>query len=228
MQENKLLRLNKFISNSGLCTRREADVYIKNHCITVNNQVVSTLGQKVKWKDLVKFKGKRIFPYPFRFILLNKPKKFECDKSNPKNIFSLISKSNVQGSLTCICPLKNQYSGLVLITNKILNGIQKKSYLQIFHIKLDNDISKKDLNEIKSKSINPHFYIKSIHHIKNDKLNEIGLEIFFDNNFKKLERLFKNTGCNITFLDRVCFSNFNKKDLSRGKWREIDKKEIKF
>ena len=107
-------------------------------------------------------------------------------------------------------------------------GFKKKSYSQIFHIKLDNDISKKDLNEIKSKSINPHFSIKSIHHLKNDKLNEIGLEIFFDNNFKKLERLFKTTGCNITFLDRVCFSNLNKKDLLRGKWRELEKKEIKF
>ena len=228
MQENKLVRLNKFISNSGLCTRREADVYIKSRWITVNNQLVNTLGQKVKLKDVVKFRGKRIFPYPKRFILLNKPKGFECDKSYPKNIFSLISKSNIQGSLKCLSPLKNQYSGLVLITNQIINTIKKNSYLQIFHMKLDNDISKKDLNEIKSQNTNTHFSIKSIDHIKKDKLNEIGLEIFFANDFKKLEKLFKNKRCKITFLDRVSFSNFNKKDLPRGKWRELDKKEFKF
>ena len=73
MYKNKLVRLNKFISNSGLCTRREADEYIKKNYITVNDQLVNTLGVKVKLSDIVKFKNERIMPYETKYILLNKP-----------------------------------------------------------------------------------------------------------------------------------------------------------
>lgn len=219
MCKNKLVRLNKFISNSGLCTRREADEYIKKNYITVNDQLVNTLGVKVKLSDIVKFKNERIMPYETKYILLNKPKGFHCIKSKAKNIFSLISKANVDGVLKCLTPLKSNYSGLILISNYFLKKEKKQSYLQIFHLKLENEISKNELNIIKRENAKSEIKIQSINHIEADTLNEIGIELYIGKDLKPLENLFEKKGNKVVFLDRVYFENLTKKDLPRGKWR---------
>ena len=225
MYKYKLVRLNKFISNSGLCTRREADEYIKKNYITVNDQLVNTLGVKVKLSDIVKFKNERILPYETKYILLNKPKGFYCIKSKAKNIFSLISKADVDGLLKCLTPLKSNYSGLILISNHFLIKEQKQSYLQIFHLKLENEISKNELNIIKRENANSKIKIQSINHIKGDKLNEIGMEVYIGKEIEFIENLFKKKGNKVVFLDRVYFSGLTKKDLPRGKWRLLNERK---
>jgi len=219
MYKNKLVRLNKFISNSGLCTRREADEYIKKNYITVNDKLANTLGVKVKLSDIVKFKNERILPYETKYILLNKPKGFHCIKSEEKNIFSLISKADVDGVLKCLTPLKSNYSGLILISNHFQIKEQKQSHLQIFHLKLENEVSKNELNIIKRENVKSEIKIQSINHIEADKLNEIGIELYIGKDLDPLENLFEKKGNKVVFLDRVCFSNLTKKDLPRGKWR---------
>lgn len=226
MYKNKLVRLNKFISNSGLCTRREADEYIKKNYITVNDQLVNTLGVKVKLSDIVKFKNERIMPYETKYILLNKPKGFHCIKSEAKNIFSLISKADVDGVLKCLIPLKSNYSGLILISNHFLIKEQKQSYLQIFHLKLENEISKNELNIIKRENAKSEIKIQSINHIEADTLNEIGIELYIGKDLKPLENLFEKKGNKVVFLDRVYFENLTKKDLPRGKWRLLRERKL--
>ena len=217
--KNKLVRLNKFISNSGLCTRREADEYIKKDYITVNDQLVNTLGVKVKFSDIVKFKGEVVMPYKTKYILLNKPKGFYCVKSKAKNIFSLISKADVDGVLKCLTPLKSDYSGLILISNHFQIKEQNQSHLQIFHLKLENEISKNELNIIKRENAKSEIKIQSINHIEGDKLNEIGIELYIGKDLEPLENLFEKKGNKLVFLDRVYFANLTKRDLPRGKWR---------
>ena len=226
MYKNKLVRLNKFISNSGLCTRREADEYIKKNYITVNDQLVNTLGVKVKLSDIVKFKNERIMPYETKYILLNKPKGFHCIKSEAKNIFSLISKADVDGVLKCLTPLKSNYSGLILISNHFLKKEKKQSYLQIFHLKLENEISKNELNIIKRENAKSEIKIQSINHIEADTLNEIGIELYIGKDLKPLENLFEKKGNKVVFLDRVYFENLTKKDLPRGKWRLLRERKL--
>mgnify|MGYP001329044304 FL=1 len=226
MYKNKLVRLNKFISNSGLCTRREADEYIKKNYITVNDQLVNTLGVKVKLSDIVKFKNERIMPYETKYILLNKPKGFYCIKSKAKNIFSLISKADVDGVLKCLIPLKSNYSGLILISNHFLKKEKKQSYLQIFHLKLENEISKNELNIIKRENAKSEIKIQSINHIEADTLNEIGIELYIGKDLKPLENLFEKKGNKVVFLDRVYFENLTKKDLPRGKWRLLRERKL--
>ena len=226
MYKNKLVRLNKFISNSGLCTRREADEYIKKNYIKVNDQLVNTLGVKVKLSDIVKFKNERIMPYETKYILLNKPKGFYCIKSKAKNIFSLISKADVDGVLKCLIPLKSNYSGLILISNHFLKKEKKQSYLQIFHLKLENEISKNELNIIKRENAKSEIKIQSINHIEADTLNEIGIELYIGKDLKPLENLFEKKGNKVVFLDRVYFENLTKKDLPRGKWRLLRERKL--
>ena len=225
MYKNKLIRLNKFISNSGLCTRREADEYIKKDYVTVNDKLVNTLGSKVKCSDIVKIKSERILPYKTKYILLNKPKGFHCIKSKTKNIFSLISKAEVNGMLRCLTPLKSEYSGLILISNHLEINEEDKSYLQIFHLKLENVISKDELNIIKRENAKSKIKIQSINHIKGDKLNEIGMEVYIGKEIEFIENLFKKKGNKVVFLDRVYFSGLTKKDLPRGKWRLLNERK---
>ena len=226
MYKNKLIRLNKFISNSGLCTRREADEYIKKNYITVNDQLVNTFGVKVKLSDIVKFKNERILPYKTKYILLNKPKGFYCIKSKAKNIFSLISKADVDGVLKCLTPLKSNYSGLILISNHFQIKEQNQSYLQIFHLKLENEISKNELNIIKRENAKSEIKIQSINHIEADTLNEIGIELYIGKDTEPIENLFEKKGNKVVFLDRVYFSNLTKKDLPRGKWRLLRARKL--
>ncbi len=134
------IRLNKFISNSGICNRRQADDYISQGRVTVNNRIINKLGSKVSLSDLVKFDGKKISLIKMQYIILNKPKGFHCINSisNSKTIFSLLSSLDLKG-IKSIDFLKENYTGLILLSNdnKFINKINSKK-------KIDNsDFSSK-------------------------------------------------------------------------------------
>ena len=114
--ENQLVRLNKYVSNSGLCTRREADDYINSGRVYVNNKLVIKLGSKVSIDDEVKVDGKIIFPYDFQYLLLNKPIDFDFNISGKKNVLNLFSSLNAL-NLNPVQITVKQFSGLVLISN---------------------------------------------------------------------------------------------------------------
>ena len=125
--ESQLVRLNKYISNSGLCTRREADDYIQSGIVFVNNKLVEKLGLKISLNDEVKVDGDLIYPYKFHYLLLNKPLDFDFNISGKKNVLHLMSSLNAV-NLRPIQPTVKQFSGLVLISNdnQFNNNISKR------------------------------------------------------------------------------------------------------
>ena len=231
MSEQELIRLNKFISNSGKCNRRQADEYISQGRVSVNNKIIVRLGSKVSLKDIVKLDGRKVLPVKMQYIILNKPKGFHCisSKTNSKTVFSLLSSIKEENRIISLDFLKENHTGLIILSNDTEFVIQinaKKNFInQIFHLKLDVDFLQKDLKNIKDLDVNDKLKIKSINYVDGANKNEIGIELSI-NNIKDLEKLLLDFNYKIISLDRVLFSNFTKKDLSRGQWRNITKQEL--
>ncbi len=231
MSEEGLVRLNKFIANSGKCNRREADEYISQGRVSVNNKIIVRLGSKVSLKDCVKLDGRKVFPIKMQYIILNKPKGFHCisSKTNSKTIFSLLSSIKEKNRIISLDFLKENHTGLIILSNDAEFIIQinaKKNLIkQIFHLKLDVDFLQKDLKNIKDLDVNDKMKIKSINYVDGANKNEIGIELSI-HNIKDLEKLLLDFNYKIISLDRVLFSNITKKDLSRGQWRNITKQEL--
>lgn len=226
--EIKLVRLNKYVSNSGLCTRREADDYIINGRVSVNNEIVIKLGSKVSLGDEVKVDGKIIFPYDFQYLLLNKPLDFDFNISGKKNVLNLLSSLNAV-NLTPIQITVKQFSGLVLISNDndFNHSISKKfgSFKQLFEIKLRDIISNEDLNSIKNSSDSNNIEIISINYVNGGLKNELGLEVRASR-MSSIVNLFEKYNHKVISIDRVMLAGLSKKDLTRGKWRLLKKQEL--
>ena len=231
MTTQNTIRLNKFISNSGFCNRRQADDYISQGRVSVNDKIIVKLGSKVSLKDSVKLDGRKVFPVKMQYIILNKPKGFHCisAKKNSKTVFSLLSSIKEKNRIMSLDFLKENHTGLIILSNDTEFVIQinaKKNLInQIFHLKLDVDFLQKDLKNIKDLDFNDKLKIKSINYVDGANKNEIGIELSI-HNIKDLEKLLLDFNYKIISLDRVLFSNFTKKDLSRGQWRNITKQEL--
>jgi len=226
--ENKLVRLNKYISNSGLCTRREADDYIQSARVSVNNVLVEKLGSKISLTDEVKVDGKILLPYNFHYLLLNKPIDFNFNISGKKNILNLMSSLNAI-NLSATQITINQFSGLVLISNDndFNNSISNKfnSFKQLFHVKLKNIISNEDLNSIKNSSDSKNIEIISVDFVNDALKNELGLEVKASRT-SSIVNLFEKYNHKVISIDRVMLAGLSKKDLPRGKWRLLKKQEL--
>ena len=226
--ESQLVRLNKYISNSGLCTRREADDYIQSGRVFVNNKLVEKLGLKISLNDEVKVDGDLIYPYKFHYLLLNKPLDFDFNISGKKNILHLMSSLNAV-NLRPIQPTVKQFSGLVLISNdnQFNNNISKRfnSFKQLFHIRLKNVISIEDLRSIKNSPNSKNIEIISIDFVTDGLQNELGLEVSSGKQSSILN-LFEKYNHKVISIDRVLLAGLSKKDLPRGKWRTLKKQEL--
>ncbi len=226
--ESQLVRLNKYISNSGLCTRREADDYIQSGRVFVNNKLVEKLGLKISLNDEVKVDGDLIYPYKFHYLLLNKPLDFDFNISGKKNVLHLMSSLNAV-NLRPIQTTVKQFSGLVLISNdnQFNNDISKRfnSFKQLFHIKLRNVISIQDLNSIKNSSDSNNIEIISIDFVTDGLKNELGLEVS-SAKLSSILNLFEKYGHKVVSIDRVMLAGLSKKDLPRGKWRLLKNKNL--
>ena len=226
--EIKLVRLNKYVSNSGLCTRREADDYISGGRVSVNNELVVKLGSKVSLDDEVKVDGKIIFPYDFQYLLLNKPLDFDFNVSGKKNVLNLLSSLKAVNLNPTQITIK-QFSGLVLISNDndFNNSISKKfgSFKQLFEIKLRDNISNEDLNSIKNSSDSNNIEIISINYVNDGLKNELGLEVRASR-MSSIVNLFEKYNHKVISIDRVIIAGLSKKELPRGKWRLLKKQEV--
>ncbi|MDA8641730.1 S4 domain-containing protein [Flavobacteriaceae bacterium] len=226
--ESQLVRLNKYISNSGLCTRREADDYIQSGRVFVNNKLVEKLGLKISLNDEVKVDGDLIYPYKFHYLLLNKPLDFDFNISGKKNVLHLMSSLNAV-NLRPIQPTVKQFSGLVLISNdnQFNNNISKRfnSFKQLFHIRLKNVISIEDLHSIKNSPNSKNIEIISIDFVTDGLQNELGLEVSSGKQSSILN-LFEKYNHKVISIDRVLLAGLSKKDLPRGKWRILKKQEL--
>ncbi len=227
------IRLNKYVSNSGVCSRRDADIYIAAGNVTVNGKPVTEMGYKVKLTDDVKFDGRRLNPEKPEYILLNKPRGFYTtgnpDKGS-KTVLDLISNAT-KAKVVPVGKLDRQASGLLLFTNdgtleKQL-GKPKNGIRQIYHVELTKPVAPDDLDKIREGVTleDGKVKVQEISYIDNRPKNEVGLET---NSVKQhvVQRLFKSLGYEVEKLDRVVFGGLTKKDLPRGNWRVLTKQEI--
>ena len=233
-EEGGLVRLNKFIANSGICSRREADTYIETGLVSVNGVKVTELGTKIDpSKDDVRFNGQRIKGEKKVYIVMNKPKDFVTTMSDPhaeRTVMDLISKSLCPERVFPVGRLDKATTGVLLFTNdgdlteKLTHpshGIRK-----IYHAVLDKNRKKEDFDSILDgiELEDGPSAADALSYVDGDK-SQIGLEIHSGRN-RIVRRIFEHLGYRVKRLDRVYFAGLTKKNLRRGAWRFLDEKEI--
>ena len=226
------IRLNKFIANAGVCSRREADKLITKGKITVNGKVVSELGVKVLTTDKVKYGKQLLKPQKSVYVLLNKPKGFITTSSDPQNrktVMDLVSKATSE-RLFSVGRLDRNTLGLLLFTNDgdLAKKLSHPSYKirKIYQVDLDKALTKADLDKITAgfELEDGFFNIDNISIISEDK-KTIGIELHIGKN-RIVRRIFEHLGYKVKKLDRSVYAGLTKKDLPRGKWRHLSEKEI--
>ncbi len=232
--EKTEIRLNKYIANAGVCSRREADKLINEGLIKVNGQVVSAVGTMVKTTDTVEYNGKSLNPEKLVYVLLNKPKDCVTTLSDPyaKRTVIDIVKNACTERIYPVGRLDKMTTGVLLLTND--GDLAKKlthpshEHRKIYHAFLDKPITKEDLNKIEIGFELEDGFIKSDKlSLVKDNAYEVGIEIHSGKN-RIVRRIFKHLGYEVVKLDRVYFSGLTKKDVPRGKWRFLTQKEITF
>lgn len=230
---NEPLRLNKFISNAGICSRREADELIKSGDISVNGEIVRELGIKVSPKDDIRYKGKKVEREQKVYILLNKPKDFVTtvkDKHAEKTVIDLV-KNACPERVYPVGRLDKNTTGVLLLTNdgELTKQLTHPSYnkKKIYHVQLDKDLTKGDMLKIIEGLQLGEDYIEpdAISYADEEDKTQIGIEIHSGQN-RIVRRIFESLGYKIKKLDRVYFAGLTKKNLPRGKWRFLTPQEI--
>lgn len=229
------IRLNKFLSNAGVASRREADVLIQTGVVSVNDQVILELGYKIKPGDVVKYDGQTINAETKRYVLLNKPKDFITTMDDPlgrKTVMSLVKKA-CKERIYPVGRLDRETTGLLLFTNdgdlakKLTHPRYKAS--KIYHVEANKAVTLEDVELMKSGITLEDGIIKCDHveFIENGGSREIGVELHSGKN-RVVRRIFESLGYDVVKLDRVKFASLTKKDLPRGFYRHLTEKEVSF
>lgn len=231
-EDDGSMRLNKYIANSGISSRRDADLYISSGNVTVNGKVVTEMGYRVKPTDEVKFDGRLITPNKPEYIVLNKPKGVYVTGSleqKNRTVMDLVANAS-KAKLDPVGKLDTQAMGLLLFTNdgalakKLANP---KGIRQIYHVELDKEVSSEDLEKIRTGVFIEGKPVKvtEVSHVENRPKKEVGIEL---NSIRKhiVQRIFKSLGYEVIKLDRVIYGGLTKKDLPRGRWRVLTKQEV--
>ncbi len=227
---NQLIRLNKVLSKSGFGSRKEADRLIDIGAVKVNDKVITKLGEKVRIVDTIKVNDKEINFDNNIYILLNKPKDFVIKnqgKNSKKDIFTLLK--GINEKLFFTSELNNDATGLILLTNddELRQKLEDNKYKikEIFSVILDREINDNDIKKLK-KGIIINDKLVSINNIKKLKTGtDIGLEIVSGYS-SKIKEAFRHLKYDIKNLDRTLYGPFTKKNLTRGKWRKLTKRDF--
>ena len=229
--DGETIRLNKFIAQSGLCSRREADNLILKGQVSVNGKTIKKMGIIIKKTDKVKVDNKKISPEKKIYILLNKPKDYittNKDTHNRKIVIDLIK--NVKERIFSIGRLDRKTTGLLLLTNdgELSKKLTHPSHKikKIYSLQINKPINKNDFNKLKEGIAidNEKIHINKINILNNIK--ELGIEIHMGKN-RIIRKLFKSLDYKIIKLDRVMFGPLTKRNLPRGKWKFLDQKELR-
>jgi 23S rRNA pseudouridine2605 synthase len=226
------VRLNKYIANSGICSRREADTFISTGLISINGKINTELGVKVMPGDEVKFNGEKINPERKVYLLLNKPKDYVTTLDDPegrRTVMELI-KDACNERVYPVGRLDRNTTGLLLFTNdgdltkKLTHPSHNKK--KIYHVELDKPISPEDLMKIKEGiELEDGFIAADNINYVNNIPNEIGIELHSGRN-RIVRRLMEHFGYYVKRLDRVYFAGLTKLNLPRGRWRFLTETEI--
>jgi len=228
------IRLNKFIANAGICSRREADELIKNGLVEVNGKVIVEMGYKVMKTDTVRFDDKILRPEKPIYVLLNKPKGFITttkDENMRKTVLDLVAKATPY-RIFPVGRLDRPTTGVLLLTNdgEMTKKLTHPSHgvKKIYHVTLNQKLSHEHFEMIKNEGV--HLFeglatVDSISYIEGKPKNEVGVEIHIGWN-RVVRRIFEKLGYEVEFLDRVLFAGLTKKNLKRGDWRILNEQEI--
>ncbi|MDB2388876.1 S4 domain-containing protein [Flavobacteriaceae bacterium] len=223
-------RLNKFIANSGVCSRREADTYIASGLVTVNNKVVNTMGYLVQSGDEVKFDGRRLQQDPPAYVLLNKPKSVASTTSESKGLTVMDLIANATNARVApVGRLGRNATGLFLFTNddRLMQKLHKKGLPRLFHVELSKNLKNEDLLKIREgQSVDGRtVVVEEISYVANAAKKEVGLRIK-NMGSSIIRELFEHLGYQVVKVDCVALAHLTKKDLPRGRYRHLNDDEI--
>ncbi len=228
-----LIRLNRFIANSGVCSRREADGLIEKGVISVNGKQVKDLGIKVSVKDDVRYKGKRLKSEKKVYILMNKPKGYVTTVEDPHADHTVLEIIG-DGCTERVYPvgrLDKETTGVLLLTNdgELTGKLTHPKYQRkkVYHVFLDRAVAKNDFFRLTEgiELDGEKVVADSVSYADQEDRTQIGIELHSGQN-RVIRRLFEALGYKVKKLDRVYFAGLTKKNLSRGKWRYLSDKEI--
>jgi len=233
LRPQEKIRLNRFISNSGLCSRRDADEHIKNGLITVNGKVTTELSTRVSLTDDVRFKNKKLMAEKKVYILMNKPKDYVTTVEDPhadKTVLDLLG-DDLKERVYPVGRLDRATTGVLLLTNdgdltgKLTHPKYKRR--KIYHVFLDRQVAKNDLFRF-TEGIDldgETIIADAVSYADENDRSQIGIELHSGQN-RVVRRMFESLGYKVKKLDRVYFAGLTKKNLPRGKWRFLNDKEI--
>ena len=227
------IRLNKYIANSGACSRRDADIYIQSGNVKVNGIPVTEMGYMVKPEDVVNFDGAIITPEKKEYILLNKPKNFTTalDEGNEfRNVLELV-KGATKAKVAAVGRMDKNTTGLLLITNDTdmirKFGLPNQKSTKIYQVSLDKNLKYEDLEKISGGVTldNHRLFVDEISYIEDQPKTEIGLQLRTAN-VKVVRAIFEAFKYDVLRIDRVSFAGLTKKNLPRGNWRFLTEQEV--
>jgi 23S rRNA pseudouridine2605 synthase len=227
------IRLNRFIANSGVCSRRDADDHIQNGFISVNGKIVTDLGTKVTYDDDVRYKNKRLSAEKKVYILLNKPKDYVTTVEDPHaehTVLELIG-DECKERVYPVGRLDKATTGVLLLTNdgdlagKLTHPKYKRK--KIYHVFLDNTVTKNDLFKLTEgiEIDGVTVVADAVSYADPEDKSQIGIELHSGQN-RVIRRMFESLGYKVKKLDRVYFAGLTKKNVQRGKWRFLTDKEV--
>lgn len=232
---NEPLRLNKYLANAGVCSRREADEFITAGAVAVNDQIVTELGTKVKRSDEVRFNGDVVSIERKQYVLLNKPKDFVTTMDDPeerRTVMDLV-KGACEERIYPVGRLDKKTTGVLLLTNdgELASKLTHPKYnkKKVYQVTTDRNVAKSDIDKVLEGVELSDGEIKADQagYIDPRKHNLIGLEIHSGKN-RIVRRIFEALGYKVVKLDRVFFAGLTKKGLRRGDWRYLTQKEVNF
>ncbi|WP_345067758.1 pseudouridine synthase [Sphingobacterium thermophilum] len=233
-KDDGLIRLNRYIANAGICSRRKADELIAAGVITVNGEVVTSLGTKVDpAKDEIRYNNERLKREKMVYILLNKPKDYITTTDDPqerRTVMQLVAKATKE-RIYPVGRLDRNTTGLLLLTNdgQLAEKLShpRNNVTKIYHVELNKNLTQGDFNKIQFGLELEDGFIKpdDLSYIAGASKREVGIQIHSGKN-RIVRRIFESLGYEVVKLDRVVYANLTKKDLPRGRWRYLDEKEL--
>ena len=230
---NEPIRLNKYLANAGVCSRREADDFIQAGVVTVNGQVVTELGTKVLRGDEVKFHDQPVTLEKKVYVLLNKPKDYVTTSDDPqqrKTVMDLV-KDACPERIYPVGRLDRNTTGVLLLTNdgEIASKLTHPKFLKkkVYHVYLDKNVTMHDMQQIASgiELEDGEIHADAIEYADDHDKRQVGIEIHSGKN-RIVRRIFESLGYRVTKLDRVQFAGLTKKNLRRGDWRFLTEQEV--
>ncbi|MCX6257596.1 MAG: pseudouridine synthase [Bacteroidia bacterium] len=227
------MRLNRFLSAAGVCSRREADKFIKAGVVTVNGTVVEEMGIKVKMSDDIRYNGVKLIPEKKIYLVLNKPRNYITTANDPhadKTVMDLVRNAGNR-RLFPVGRLDRHTTGVLIFTNdgdltkKLTHP--KSNVKKIYHVYLDKPLTNDDFDRLSDGlELDDGFFKPDlVGFVKDDDKRQLGIEIHSGRN-RIVRRLFDHMGYKIKKLDRVYFAGVTKKKLGRGRWRFLSKQEV--